>query len=93
MTEMDKLDAMLTEKGIAHIYDRAFQGGTQIVVPDAQKWYWDAVCTPYSYGGRAGYLEVMGINLLRHCGVEGWLTAEAVIILVNAAEKLGRKVR
>lgn len=93
MTEMDKLDAMLTGKGIAHTYDRAFQGGAQIIVPNAERWYWDAVCTPYSYGGSAGYLEVMGINLLRRCGVEGWLTAEAVMILVNAAEKLGRKVR
>lgn len=93
MAEMDKLDAMLTGKGIAHTYDRAFQGGTQIVVPDAQKWYWDAVCTPYSYGGRAGKLEVMGKNLLGHGDVEGWLTAEAVMMLVDAAEKLGRKVR
>lgn len=93
MTEMDKLDAMLTEKGIVHIYDRAFQGGTQIVVPDAQKWYWGAVCTPYSYGGRAGKLEVMGKNLLGHGDVKGFLDAEDVMQLFDAAEKIGRKVR
>lgn len=93
MTEMDKLDAMLTEKGIAHTYDRAFQGGAQIIVPNAERWYWDAVCTPYSYGGRAGKLEVMGKNLLGHGGVEGFLSAEDVMKLLDAAEKSGRKVR
>ena len=33
MTEMDKLDSMLTERGIEHTYDRDYQDwGTQIVV-------------------------------------------------------------
>lgn len=93
MTEMDKLDAMLTERGIAHTYDKAFQNGTQIIVPDAEKWYWDAVCTPYSYGGKSGKLEVMGKNLLGHGSVEGFLSAEAVMQLFDTAEKSGRKVR
>lgn len=93
MTEMDKLDAMLTEKGIAHTYDQGFQSGAQIIVPDAILWYWDAVCTPYSYGGRAGKLEVMGKNLLGHGGVEGFLSAEDVMQLLDTAEKSGRKVR
>lgn len=32
MTEMQKLDAALTEMGIEHTYDREFQSGKQIVV-------------------------------------------------------------
>lgn len=77
MTEMDKLDALLTERGIEHTYDRNFQGGTQIIVYENGKRAWDAVCTRFSYGGKDGYLEVMAENLLSH--VEGWLTAEQVM--------------
>lgn len=77
MTEMDKLDAMLTERGVEHIYDRRFQGGTQIIVYEHGKRAWDAVCTRFYYGGTDGYLEVMAENLPTN--VEGWLTAEQVI--------------
>lgn len=60
MTEMDKLDAMLTERGIEHTYDRNYQDcGTQIIVYEHGERAWDAVCTRFSYGGKDGYLEVM----------------------------------
>lgn len=31
-TEMDKLDEILTERGVKHTYDRDYYGGAQIVV-------------------------------------------------------------
>lgn len=78
MTEMDKLDAMLTERGIEHTYDRDYQDcGTQIIVYEHGERVWDAVCTRFSYGGKDGYLEVMAENLPMK--VEGWLTAEQVM--------------
>lgn len=78
MTEMDKLDAMLTERGIEHTYDRDYQDcGTQIVVYEHGERAWDAICTRFSYGGKDGYLEVMGENI--PTVVEGWLTAEQVM--------------
>ena len=78
MIEMDKLDAMLTERGIEHTYDRNFQlCGTQIIVYEHGERAWDAVCTRFSYGGKDGLLEVMAENLPTK--VEGWLTAEQVM--------------
>lgn len=85
MTEMDKLDAMLTERGIEHTYDRDFQDcGTQIIVFEHGKRVWDAVCTRFSYGGMDGYLEVMAESLPTK--VEGWLTAEQVVKMVYGEE-------
>lgn len=85
MTEMDKLDAMLTERVIEHTYDRNFQlCGTQIIVYENGKRVWDAVCTRFSYGGKDGLLEVMAENL--PAKVEGWLTAEQVIKIAYGEE-------
>lgn len=78
MTEMDKLDAMLTERGIEHTYDRDYQDcGTQIIVYEHGERVWDAICTRFSYGGKDGCLEVMAENL--PIKVESWLTAEQVM--------------
>lgn len=86
MTEMDKLDAALTEMGIDHAYDRNFDDGCQIIVFNKNgKRVWDAVCTRFSYGGRDGLLEVMGKGLLGHGGVMGHLTAEDVVELARKA--------
>lgn len=85
MTEMDKLDAMLTERGIEHTYDRNFQDcGTQIIVYEHGEHAWKAVCTRFSYGGKDGLLEVMAENLPTK--VEGWLTAEQVMQMVYGEE-------
>lgn len=83
MTEMDKLDAALTEMGIEHTYDRDFDGGTQIIVYKDGKRLWDAVCTRFSYGGYGGLLEVMGRSLLGHNSVKGRLTADDVVKMVK----------
>lgn len=85
MSEMNKLDAALTEMGIQHTYDRNFDGGTQIIVEDGRKRLWDAVCTRFSYGGKDGLLELYGKALLGNGDVKGWLTADDVIELVKKA--------
>ena len=43
MTEMQKLDAALTEMGVEHTYDREFQSGKQIVVTKNGEYQWDAI--------------------------------------------------
>lgn len=47
---------------------------------------WDAVCSPFSYGGQCGLLEVMGVIVdgKRDNGeVKGWQTADNVIQMVR----------
>ncbi len=85
MTEMDKLDAALTEMGIEHTYDKEFQNnGAQIVVTENGEYLWDAICTSYSYGGAEGLLEVMGEPLLGNGNdVQGCLTAEGVLWMMK----------
>lgn len=86
MTEMDKLDAALTEMGIEHTYDHEYMGGTQIVVREDGKYHWDAICTPDSYGWNEGLLEVMGKPLLGHAGVMGYRTAEDVLKMLKESK-------
>lgn len=92
MSEMDKLDAALTEMGIEHTYERNRQidGGSQIIATNGEKILWDAVCSRFSYGGKHGLLEVMGGYLLdgHKSVVEGWLTAEDVVEMVKKAGAL-----
>lgn len=87
-TEMDKLAAKLTEMGIK-FEDRqiCFTTGRQIAVYEKGRKIWDAVCSPFSYGGQRGLLEVMGVIVdgKREDGdVKGWLTADDVIKMVEA---------
>lgn len=84
MTEMQKLDAALTEMGIEHTYDHEFQSGEQLVVTKNGEYSWDAICTPYSYGWAEGLLEVMGEPLLGDGNdVRGYLTAEDVLKMMK----------
>lgn len=86
-TEMNKLDAALTEMGIEHTYDREFQNGAQIVVTKNGKYRWDAICTPASYGWADGLLEVMGKPLVGNGkDVLGYLTAEDVLKMLKGGE-------
>ena len=81
MSEIDKLAAMLTERGIS-FEQRPIIDGEQILVPGE----WDAICNRYSYGGPEGLLEVMGdpVTLPGEGAVAGWLTAEDVIRRLEA---------
>lgn len=86
MTEMQKLDASLTEMGIKHTYDHEHMGGEQIVVTENGKYRWDAICMPGSYGWNKGLLEVMGKSLLGHGDVMGYRTADDVLKMLNGSE-------
>lgn len=83
MSEIDKLAAMLTERGISFVRQPIFDG-EQILVPGE----WDAVCHRYSYGGPEGLLEVMGdpVTLPGEGAVAGWLAAEDVIRRMEASD-------
>lgn len=85
-TEMQKLDAALTEMGVEYTYDREYMGGEQIVVTENEKYRWDAICTPDSYGWQDGLLEVMGKPLLGHGGVMGYRTAEDILKMLKRGE-------
>lgn len=79
MTEIEKLDAMLTELHVNHDLHRRF--------PEMDKDFggnWDAICGYGSYGFKQGLLEVMG-NIRDDNGVEGWLTAEQVVEMARKA--------
>lgn len=87
-TEMDKLAAKLTEMGI-QFEDRqiCFTTGRQITVYENGRKVWDAVCSPFHYGGQRGLLEVMGVIVdgkLENGEVKGWQTADDVIQMVKA---------
>lgn len=86
-TEMDKLAAKLTEMGI-EFEDRqiCFTTGRQITVYENGRKVWDAVCSPFHYGGQCGLLEVMGVIVdgkLENGEVKGWQTADNVIQMVR----------
>ena len=92
MSELDKLERYLIDKGIKYIRiekeeKKDANGYTiqrdwhQIQVYDEDgKEVWDAVCHKWSYGYEEGLLEIMGeIVRDKSDSVEGHLTAEDVI--------------
>lgn len=84
MTELDKLEKYLKEKG--YNYERkksniGIHSGAQIIVYNEKgDRQWDAICNWASYGHEKGLLEIMG-SIVKPGGdsVEGWLTAEDII--------------
>jgi hypothetical protein len=87
MTEMQKLDAALTEMGVEHTYDLEYMDGEQIIVLKNGKYHWDAICIPGSYGWGDGLLEVMGKPLVGDGkNVLGFLTADDVLKMLNGSE-------
>lgn len=95
MTEIEKLDAMLTELHVNHDLHSRFpemdkdfsdkDWGWQVTVNDKNfGGNWDAICGYGSYGFKQGLLEVMG-NIQGDNGVEGWLTAEQVVEMARKA--------
>lgn len=74
MTEIAKLAAGLIAKGIPFTASE-LHGGWKI---DAGSW--DAVCHDWSYGGKEGLLEIMGVIVENDADeVEGWLTADDIL--------------
>ena len=99
LTELNKLEAYLRDEGIKyarfdkddvpldaeHPYCLIQCERHQIIVYDPSgEREWDAVCHRGSYGAEEGLLEIMG-NIVQNYGdsVEGWLTADDVIELVE----------
>jgi hypothetical protein len=80
MTEMDKLIIMLNEAKIP--YDIRTQTLTltpQIIYPSLEIWTCDVICHEWSYGGKVGLLEMMGLIPDEvDDEVEGYLTADVV---------------
>ena len=87
MTEIEKLDAALTEMNIGHEHViQPIGGGDMIIAYGGRfgtKYLFDAICNEFSYGGRQGLLEVMGKWLIGNRDVMGWLTADDVVKLIN----------
>ena len=50
----------------------------QIWYPNHEKNICDVICHEFSYGGKDGLLEIMGLSENEYDDVEGWLTAEEV---------------
>lgn len=87
MTEIEKLDAALTEMNIGHEHViQPIDGGDMIIAYGGRfgtKYLFDAICNEFSYGGRQGLLEVMGKWLIGNRDVIGRLTADDVVKLIN----------
>ena len=83
MTEMEKLEQGLIERGIDYT-KRALHGGQQIIVEDMN---WDAVCHEFSYGHERGLIEIMGSIVDNDDDdVEGWLTAEEILARIDGED-------
>lgn len=87
MTEIEKLDAALTEMNIGHEYVIVPFGGGDVIIAYGgrfgTKYLFDAICNEFSYGGKQGLLEVMGKWLIGNRDVVGRLTADDVVKLIN----------
>ena len=79
MTEMNKLMWLLENANIP--YEIAYQDWTdsiQVWYPSKENPVCDAICNRYSYGGKEGLLEIMGLltdKESEYNSVVGWLTA------------------
>lgn len=87
MTEIEKLDAALTEMNIGHEHIVEPLGGGDAIVAYSgrfgEKYLFEVICNEFSYGGRQGLLEVMGKWLIGNRDVMGRLTADDVVKLIN----------
>ena len=95
LKELDKLQEYLEKNNILHErIDRsplpalpgmeAIGGRHQInVIDEDHNVIWDAICHYGSYGYEEGLLEVMGEALIGHDDVEGYLTADDVIKMIE----------
>ena len=77
--EMIKLIEILTKSSIPFEITSCW-GTPQVWYPNREHAVCDAVCHKFSYGGKDGLLEVMGLVDEEKVGdeVEGYLTAEEV---------------
>ena len=86
MSEMLRLEILLQHANIPYEVVTHWDGYPQLWYPHkgaAFKDLTDVVCTPYTYGGRLGLLEIAG-PLCRNelDNVEGWLTGMEVFLRI-----------
>lgn len=79
VTESANLIRLLVAAGVPHEV-RTIYDGVQVLYPDLFNSVADVVCHNFSYGGKYGLLEVMGVGVSKDSwdSVEGYLTAETV---------------
>ena len=78
--EIERLVKMLENSNIPfEVTDDVMDNSdNQVWYPNYDKHICDVICHEYSYGGKDGYLEMMGLSDNEYDDVEGWLTAEEV---------------
>ena len=93
MNEMEKLIKVLEVLDIPHeVTNQQWAGETpQVWYPNTKEPKMDVICHEYSYGGKNGLLEIMGLltdEEAEYDSVVGYLTAENVLarILKDRAE-------
>ena len=83
INEMDRLIDMLMHWEIPFTLTNDVCGNVfnQLWYPSKEKSVCDVICHEYSYGGKVGLLEMMGLlteEEAKHDSVIGWMTAEQV---------------
>ena len=83
--EIERLVKMLENTNIPYeLTDDAMgNSNNQIWYPNHKKPICDVICHEYSYGGKDGYLEIMGLSENEYDDVEGWLTAEQIFYRIH----------
>ena len=81
--EMDRLIDMMVKWDIPFSLTTDICGNVfgQLWYPSVEEKVCDVICHEYSYGGKEGLLEMMGLlteDEAKHESVLGWLTAEEV---------------
>ena len=82
--EIERLVKMLENTNIPYELTDDVMGNSnnQIWYPNYDEKICDVICHEYSYGGKDGYLEIMGLSE-NEDDVEGWLTAEQVFYRIH----------
>ena len=77
--EIQKLTTLLKHNNIPFELDTDICGNkdNQVFYPSRKECICDAICHEYSYGGKDGLIEIMGLTE-NDDDVEGYLTAEDV---------------
>jgi len=83
--EIERLVKMLENTNIPYeLTDDAMgNSNNQIWYPNRKECICDVICHEYSFGGKDGYLEMMGLSENEYDDVEGWLTAEQVFYRIH----------
>ena len=85
LKEIQKLADGLMEKGIPFKFHKLYDG-FQIVVYENNVQVWDAICHGGSYGHASGLLEIAGTIVADGNDVEPNLTADEILVRLEAAE-------